>query len=181
MKSAGLRLVLGVVSRWVCVVRSRGLERRRVGWVIYFRGFFLILMPLVLVGPGFAQTSAGTNVYRSVHLPVKTFFNLRTSVSVPDGGAMSSDGVSRYAESSSSRGIPGLMGPIFQNRAIGCSAQSSRGSLKSTILSTREIDEVLAIEGALRAEIYQRSDPNGSDEVQKKADFISRNIGRVRK
>jgi hypothetical protein len=149
--------------------------------VIYFRGFFLILMPLVLVESGFAQSSAGRNVYRPVYSPVVTFFNLRTSVSVPNGGVMSLGGVSRYAESSSSRGVPGLMGPIFQKRAIGYSAQRSRGSLKTTIISTREIDEVLAIEGALREAIYQRSDPNGSDEVQKKADFISRNIGRVRK
>lgn len=149
--------------------------------MIFVRGFFLILMPLVLVGSGFAQTSAGRNVYRPVHSPVVTFFNIRTAVSVPDGGATSLGGVSRYAESSNSRGFLGFMGPIFQNRAIGYSSQSSRGSLKTTIISTREIDEVLAIEGTLRAVIYQRSDPNGSDEVQRKADFISRNIGRVRK
>ncbi len=102
-------------------------------------------------------------------------------MSVPDGGTMLLGGVSRYSESSISRGIPGLRGPVFQNRATGYTAQSSRASVKATILSTREMDEALAIEGARRALIYQRSDPNGSFEVQKKADFITRNIGRVRK
>jgi hypothetical protein len=43
------------------------------------------------------------------------------------------------------------------------------------------MDEILAIEGARRALINQRSDPNGSFEVQRKADFITRNIGRVHK
>jgi hypothetical protein len=138
-------------------------------------------MPLVLAGSGFAQTLGGRNSYRPVQLPVVSFFNVRTAVSVPDGGTMVLGGVSRYSESSTSRGIPGLRGPVFQNRATGYSAQSSRASVKTTIISTREIDEVLAIEGARRALIYQRSDPNGSFEVQRKADFISRNIGRVRK
>jgi len=156
-------------------------EIRGIGLVIFVRGFFLILMPLVLVGLGFAQTSVSRKVYRPVHLPVKSFFNLRTAISVADGGAMSLGGVSRYTEFSGSHGIPGFMGPVFQNRAIGYSVQSSLGSLKTTVITTREIDEVLAIEGARRALIHQRSDPNGSDEVQRKADFISRNIGRVHK
>lgn len=149
--------------------------------VVCVRVFLLILVPWVLTGSGFAQTLGGRNVYRPVQLPVVSFFNIRTAVSVPDGGTMSLGGVSRYSESSISRGIPSLRGPVFQSRATGYNVQSSRASVKATILSTREINEALAIEGARRALIYQRSDPNGSFEVQKKADFITRNIGRVRK
>lgn len=155
-------------------------------FVICIRLFSLILLPLVLAGSsfvqtGFAQAFGGRNVYRPVQLPVVSFFNVRTAVSVPDGGTMSLGGVSRYSESSIRRGIPGLGSPVFQNRATGYSAQSSRASVRTTLLSTREINEALEREGARRALISQRKDPNGSFEVQRKADFITRNIGRVRK
>ncbi|MGY8746974.1 MAG: hypothetical protein ACKVHR_02805 [Pirellulales bacterium] len=149
--------------------------------VIFVRVFFFILIPLVLASSGFSQTFGGRNVYRPVQFPVVSFFNVRTAVSVPDGGTMSLGGISRYSESRVSRGIPGLAGPMFQNRATAYSFQGSQASVKATIISAREIDEVLAIEGNRRAVIRELSDPNGSFEVQRKADFITRNIGRVRK
>jgi len=174
-------LVLGVENRvfpqWlVFLCGGKGFNQ-----VICVRLILLVLVSLVFADPSFSQTIGGRNVYRPVQLPVVSFFNVRTAVSVPDGGTLSLGGVSRYSESSVSRGIPGLRGPVFQSRATGYSAQSSRASVRATILSTREMDEILAIEGARRALINQRSDPNGSFEVQRKADFITRNIGRVRK
>jgi hypothetical protein len=94
---------------------------------------------------------------------------------------MSLGGVSRYASGRRSSGIPGLGGPLFQNRGTGYSAGSSRATVTATIISNREIGEDLLAEGNRRARIRERFDPNGTYAVQAKADFISRNIGRSRK
>ena len=144
---------------------------------------FSLLCLLVLATSGIAkaQNRFGGSTSIPVQLPVVSVFNVRTAVSVPDGGTMSLGGVSRYSSGRSSRGIPGLGGPLFQNRGTGYSAGSSRATVKATIISNREIGEDLLAEGNRRALVRERFDPNGNYAVQAKADFISRNIGRSRR
>jgi hypothetical protein len=140
--------------------------------------FFCVLLS---TGTSFAQNGFGRPTNISVQLPVVSIFNVRTAVSVPDGGTMSLGGVSRYSSGRRSSGVPGLGGRLFQNRGIGYSAGASRATVSATIISNREIGEDLLAEGNRRALVRERFDPNGPRAVQAKADFISRNIGRSRK
>jgi len=136
---------------------------------------FCLVGSMVWSGSAEAQNPVNTRI----QLPVISFFNIRTAVMVPDGGTMSLGGVSRHAEGSISRGVPGIGGPLsrpFSNRGTGFSTSGTRATVKATILSTSEMSEdVLA---AARAAKSLRYDPNGTEAVQKKADFLSRNIGR---
>jgi len=112
-----------------------------------------------------------------IQLPVISVFNVRTTVMVPDGGIMSLGGVSRHAEGSISRGIPGMINRPFTNRGLGFSSSASQATVKVTVLSNQEMsDDVLA---AVRASDSYH--PNGSAAVQRKAAFLSRNIGRSSK
>ena len=135
---------------------------------------------LLLTASAVAQNFGNPTSIR-VQLPVVSFFNVRTAVMVPDGGTMSLGGVSNYSSGQTSRGVPGLGGPLFQNRAGGFSAGSSRASVKVRIISNREISEDLMAEGERRAAIREISDPNGTQAVQAKADFITNNIGRSKR
>ena len=123
----------------------------------------------------------GPAINTTVQLPVLRFFNVRTVVSVPDGGTMSLGGVSRHASGQSSRGIPGLRGPLFNSRSRGYSGGSSRATVSTKIISNREIEEDLMQEANRRIAIRETFDANGPVAVQKKADFISRNIGRSKR
>ena len=116
-----------------------------------------------------------------VQLPVVRVFNVRTAVSVPDGGTISLGGVSRHAEGTSSRGIPGLRGPLFQNRSRGSQTGRSFSTAHARIIINREIEQAVLAEANYRDRLRAASDPNGSRAVQAKADFISQNIGRSRK
>ena len=136
---------------------------------------------LLSAGTSFAQNGFGRPTNISVQLPVVSIFNVRTAVSVPDGGTMSLGGVSRYSSGRRTSGVPGLGGPLFQNRGTGFSAGGSRATVTATIISNREIGEDLLAAGNRRARVRERYNPNGSYAVQAKADFISRNIGRSRK
>jgi hypothetical protein len=135
---------------------------------------------LTLAVPAAAQNLASP-VNTTIQLPTVRIFNVRTAVSVPDGGTMSLGGVSSFSSGQTSRGVPGLRGPLFQNRAGGYSAGGSHASVKVRIISNREIGEDLMAEGERRAAIQELHDPNGTRAVQAKADFISRNIGRSRR
>lgn len=140
------------------------------------------LVPLVCFADhAFAQNGFGRPANLTVQLPVVSVFNVRTTVSVPDGGTMSLGGVSRFSSGRTSRGIPGLGGPLFRSGGSGYSAGGSRATATATIISNREIEEELRVEGDRRARIRERFDVNGSPVVQAKADFISRNIGRSRR
>jgi hypothetical protein len=116
-----------------------------------------------------------------VQLPVVSFFNVRTVVSVPDGGTMSLGGVSRSESSRSTRGIPGFSGRLFQNRSTSQSLGRSNATVTATVISNQEISDSLMAEGYRRSLTRQRFDPNGAPAVQAQADFISRNIGRKRR
>lgn len=121
-----------------------------------------------------AQNQRPTGI--RVQLPVIRFFNLATTVMVPDGGTMRLGGVSRRSEGASSQGIPLLTGRPFTNRGTGFESSASHANVKVTILSSQEMSEdVLA---AARAAKASQVNPNGSAAVRRKADFLSRNIGR---
>lgn len=123
-------------------------------------------------------------VNQTVQLPTVSIFNIRTVVSVPDGGVIHLGGVSRHASGRISRGMPGVAGPWarpFQNRATGYSTSASNMNARVQIISTRELEKEVMAEADRRILISQSSDPNGTPAVQAKADFISRNIGRSRR
>lgn len=125
----------------------------------------------------------GTGV--TIQLPTISVFNVNTVVSVPDGGTMSLGGVSRYSGGQTSRGLPGFGGiPYvnrpFRNQAFGYDASSSRASVSVQIISLEEQAAVVMREAERRAALRQPTDPNGSVEIQKRADFLSRHMGRKR-
>jgi hypothetical protein len=126
------------------------------------------------------QNTFGTTANTQIQLPVVSFFNIRTVVSVPDGGIMSLGGVSRFASGTSTRGVPGL-GRAFSNRSFGSQSSASNASVRVRILSNREMSEDVLATADRQAAIYESSDPNGSKAVQAKADFISRNVGRSKR
>ncbi|MFK7768628.1 MAG: hypothetical protein AB8B55_15510 [Mariniblastus sp.] len=142
--------------------------------------FAALILGFVVCSPVQAQ-GFGRPTNSRVQLPVLRFFNVRTVVMVPDGGTISLGGVSRHAEGQSSRGVPGLRGPLFQNRSRGSSTGGGHASVTARIISTREMEQAVLAEANYREKMRAASDPNGSRAVQAKADFISQNIGRTRK
>ena len=128
-----------------------------------------------------AAQNFGPPLGTTIQLPVVRVFNVRTAVSVPDGGTMSLGGVSSFSSGRNSRGVPGLRGPLFRSRTTGYSARGRNAFVTARIISNREISEDLMAEAQRRAAIDECVDPNGTPAIQAKADFISRNIGRSRK
>ena len=121
-----------------------------------------------------------------VQLPTVRFFNVRTVVSVPDGGTFSLGGINRSSNGSFGRGVPGLGnvpygGRLFRNRAIGGNSSVGRSAVLPRIIVMSELEQDVLAEADRRRKETAIHDPNGSAEVQKKADFMSRNIGRKRK
>ena len=133
---------------------------------------------LVAVGNTSSFCSAQT-----IQQPVVRFFNSNSSFSVPDGGTIRLGGVNRSQTGSISRGVPGLSGIPglnrgFRNQAIGRSTTSGQASAKADLIISSELEAQVMAEALRRQAIRQQSDPNGSVDVQKKADFISRHIGK---
>ncbi len=121
-----------------------------------------------------------------VQLPTVRFFNVRTVVSVPDGGSISLGGVSRNTSGSISRGVPGLgsvpgAGRLFRNRGIGGTSNASGSAVSARIIVMSELEEDVLAEANRRQAISTQLDPNGSIAVQRQADFITRNLGRTHK
>jgi hypothetical protein len=131
---------------------------------------------------------------QTIQLPTLSFFNVRTVVSVPDGGTMGLGGVSRHGEGFTSRSAPGLgnipfAGRLFRNQGIGFNSSASNASVNVQIISLSEYEQALLSQHAADLEdggFKSRTlggpavDPNGSHEIQRKAKFISDNIGRKR-
>jgi type II secretory pathway component GspD/PulD (secretin) len=119
----------------------------------------------------------------SIQLPVVRFFDIRTAVSVPDGGTMSLGGVSRSGSFQNSSSIPLLgnllgAGRAFRNRSTSGYQSATGSSVSVKIISLSELDEDVTAE-ALRLQATRTdTDPNGSSTVQRQADFLSRNMGR---
>ncbi len=121
----------------------------------------------------------------TIQLPSVSVFNVNTVVSVPDGGTMSLGGVSRYAEGQISRGIPGLSGiPYvnrpFTNQAFGQMASANNASVNVQIIILEEQEALVRQEAQRQAAVRQTTDPNGPVAIQKRADFLSRHMGRRR-
>ncbi len=120
---------------------------------------------------------------QTVQLPVIQGFGVNSTVSVPDGGVIRLGGVNRSRTGSISRGVPGLsnlpgLNRGFRNRAIGRETGSSQATVKVDLIIMSELEAQVMAEAERRQAIRQRNNPNGSRSVQRKADFISRNIGR---
>ena len=114
---------------------------------------------------------------QTVQLPVVSNFNVRTVVSVPDGGSMSLGGVNRFRSSSRSSGIPGTFGRPFANRSTGFEARGGNMVVHPRIIINRELEADVLAQAARNRLLRQPFDPNGSVDVQRRADFISRNVG----
>ncbi len=85
----------------------------------------------------------------TVQQPVVSQFNVRNSVSVPDGGSIGLGGISRSSTGVLSRGVPGFARP-FGNRGIGRSTSRSHASVSAWVLSNKEINEAI-LSGATTA------------------------------
>ena len=122
----------------------------------------------------------------TVQLPTVRFFSVDTTVMVPDGGTAFLGGVSRHAEGSVTRGVPGLSnipgaGRLFKNRAIGSDTSRSGASVSTRILIMSELEAEVMAEARRREAARQAVDViNGSQAIQKQADAITRGIGRKR-
>ncbi len=133
---------------------------------------FLAYGILVHENPCIAQTT-------TVQLPSVSQFRVNTVVSVPDGGMIHLGGINRGASGIRSSSVPMLgVGPLFQNRAFGGSYSAGNATLHARIFLTSEVDAAVMAEAERRILARRSIDPNGSPDVQQKADFISRNIGR---
>ena len=146
----------------------------------------LTLFSNLLVILLFASVARPATAQVTVQLPSVSVFDVRTVVSVPDGGTVYLGGVSRTGYGSISRGVPLLSnipgaGRLFKNRAIGRETSNSGMSISAKILSLQEMEEDLM--AAYRAGEKERRarDRNGPIAIQRKADFLSRHIGRRRK
>lgn len=124
---------------------------------------------------------------QAVQLPTIGFFNVNTTVSVPDGGRSHLGGISGYGRGFTSRGAPGLSHlPIanrgFRNQAIGNSNFAHSTGVTVKIISLREQEAEVLAEAARRRAIREREvNPNGSASTQRRAAFINRHIGRKKR
>jgi len=121
----------------------------------------------------------------TLQLPTISVFDLQTVVKVPDGGTLHLGGVQRsaYGQTSRSGGLLGgvpFVGRGFRNRAIGSSTSSSNASIRVQIIDLEEMEQEVLREAERRAAVQRRMDPNGPVKAQQQADFITRNIGRIR-
>ncbi len=90
----------------------------------------------------FGSTVTAQQQNLTVQLPVVSQFNVRNSVSVPDGGSIGLGGISRNSEGALSRGVPGFTRP-FGNRGSGRSTSRSHASASAWVLSNKEINEAI--------------------------------------
>lgn len=119
----------------------------------------------------------------TVQLPTIDVFTVNTAVMVPDGGIGHLGGVSRSAFGKNTRGVPGLSqlpfaNRLFRNQGIGRDQTVGNVSVKPTIIIMSELEEDLM--GEYRRELANRPKPRYSIDasVRRKADFISKNVGR---
>jgi type II secretory pathway component GspD/PulD (secretin) len=118
-----------------------------------------------------------------IQLPTVSSFQINTVVMAPDAGATRLGGVARGASGMSSAGVPLLsnvpgINPLFRNQAFGSSYSAAQSSVHVKLIIHSEIEEELLAEAERRIATRLAIDPNGSAAVQKRAAFLSRNIGR---
>ncbi|HUG68828.1 MAG TPA: hypothetical protein VMM76_13860 [Pirellulaceae bacterium] len=132
---------------------------------------FLLVSAACVVVPVFAQAQV-------VQLPTYHVFSVRTTVSVPDGGAAYLGGVTRGAWGSSSRGVPGLsqvpgVNRLFTNRSFGSSVSSSHAYATATIIDHAEMDRMVLAEAAAR-----RGELGVASETERRAAHLSAFVAR---
>jgi hypothetical protein len=118
-----------------------------------------------------------------VQLPTQSFFNISTVVKVPDAGIMRLGGVRRFASGQQSRGIPGLpASPLTASRARGYEAGASDAMVQVQIINLEEMEAAL-MSGYSPPPAFSSTtvvtEPPAA--IRRKADFITRNLGRTRK
>lgn len=122
----------------------------------------------------------------TLQLPQVAVFNVQTVVSAPDGGSAFLGGIGRSSTGAITRGVPGLSnipgaGRLFKNRAIGRETSNSSARAHVQVFSLQEMEKEVMAEARARAAARAPNDPNGSNATQRKADFISRNIGKKKR
>ncbi len=138
-----------------------------------------LLTLTALATPGLTSPASG----QVVQLPTQSFFNISTVVKVPDAGIMRMGGVRRFASGQQSRGIPGLpASPLTANRARGYEAGASDAMVQVQIISLDEMEAAL-MGGYTPPPTFGSAtivtEPPAA--IRRKADFITRNLGRTRK
>lgn len=117
---------------------------------------------------------------QTILLPTRVVSGVNTVVSVPDRGWGRLGGISRYSSSRFSRGIPGLpSNPFTSSRAIGSQSGSSQFVTNVQILDMSELEAGHMAGYQPPAAVVSESvrvEPEAA--VRRKADFISRNLGR---
>lgn len=130
----------------------------------------------------------------TVQLPTFNVTTVQTTVSVPDGGTALLGGVSRFSEGSVSRGVPMLnkipgVSRMFGNRGIGREVGLSQMTVTPRIIIQEEEElRQTGVSSELLSQLSSTSHvarpvalPNGEKAdpaVERKADFIARNIAR---
>jgi hypothetical protein len=111
------------------------------------RLFSLLALSAALIGSrtawGQGQPPPVSQAPTTVQLPTFSFFTVRTTVSVPDGGGAYLGGIGRGASGSTLRGI----GPL-KNRALGGARAASGVSVGATIIDHEEIDRAILAKAA---------------------------------
>lgn len=169
-----------------------GLTKRPNGRSSVFRSRrWAFTAALTLAGAAFAVAPEAANAQNVVQQPTFGVFSVGTTVSVPDRGGALLGGVNRAAVGSVERGVPGLSnlpyaGRLFKNRAIGSRYAPSTMSVHAQILDFEAMDEALLAEAARRRQVRLASPKFDhvevvEQDVQERAEFLSRNIGRRRK
>jgi type II secretory pathway component GspD/PulD (secretin) len=166
--------------------------RNRIAGAIPNRPIFsandLIAWSLVLVAWGVIEQEsnpiwAQQPLQINVQQPVIRQFSVNTVVSVPDGGTISLGGIRRSSEGSLQVGIPGwgsmpAAGRLFQSRSLGIAQSANHASVTVHIISMKEMEQRIMTEADRRQLSQPSVDLKGSPAVQKKSDFILRNLGR---
>lgn len=138
----------------------------------------------IFVTSGILSSVASAQV---VQIPTISFFNIDTTVSVPDGGYSHIGGISGYGEGFTSRGTPMLSHlPLanrgFRNQAIGNRSLAQNAGISVNILSLKERETEVLAEAERRQALRGREfNPNGSAQTQNRAAFINRHIGRKKR
>lgn len=147
-----------------------------------------LLMMIVTCGCLVEYASAQQAPRTTIQLPAFSFFSGATTVNVPDRGSVLLGSVKRSATGSVSRGVPLLgnlpvAGRAFGNRAFGTSQSASTLSANVQIHDLEAMDRAL-LEEARRDRVLRLGGPAGvqqqteRDALLKKADFITRHLGR---
>ena len=99
----------------------------------------IVTVALALLTSGTQSSAQQRN--QTIQLPVIRQFNVRSSVSVPDGGTIGLGGVARSSTGRVSRGLSA--GRPFSNQAGGRSTSSGYASARAWVLPQDEIDKAI--------------------------------------